>query len=82
MITTKLFPTQCVCVDGRIVHHQVFIILLDGQQIGNGINVDMLDGRKFIRIFDYDVPLKADLLAYFGGRADINELTFSRPFFG
>lgn len=57
-------------------------ILLDGVHVGSLVNVQMDDGRRFIRIFDYDAPLKADLQAYFGSRKGVNELTFSRPLVG
>jgi hypothetical protein len=57
-------------------------ILLDGVWVGSLVNVQMDDGRRFIRIHDYDKPLEAELLAYFGSRKGVSECTFSRPYMG
>ena len=77
-----LLPPAVVVVGNHSATHQAFTILLDNKQVGSGLNVEMPDGRRFIRIFDYDVPLRADLLAYFGSRKGVSECTFSRPYNG
>lgn len=61
--------------------HQSFTIHLDGNHVASGLNVE-LNKKRFIRIFDYDVPLKAKLDEYFSSRKGVNEVTFSRPYEG
>lgn len=57
-------------------------ILLEGEWVGSLVNVEMPDGRRFIRIYDYNPPLKDALYAYFSSRKGVSECTFSRPFMG
>lgn len=66
-------------VGGESTHTPVRI-LKDSNHVASAVNVEMDDGRRFIRIFDYDVPLKAELDAYFSSRKGVNEVSFSRPF--
>ena len=60
--------------------HQAFSIHSDDVHVGNGLNVHMDDGRRFIRIFDYDKPIEAELGSYFASRKDVDEVSFSRPY--
>ena len=61
--------------------HQAFSIHLGDKHVASGVNVE-LNGQRFIRIFDYDVPLKAQLDEYFSSRKRVNEVSFSRPYSG
>ena len=59
--------------------HQAFSIHLNDNHVASGLNVE-LEGRRMIRIFDYDVPLYDELNAYFSSRTNVEEVSFSRPF--
>jgi len=63
--------------------HESFTILdANDQHVASGVNVETDKGQRFIRIFDYDVPIKADLNTYFSSRKGVDEVSFSRPYLG
>lgn len=69
------------CNVGPAVHQAFSIFTTDDVQVGSGLNVEV-EGKRMIRIFDYDVPYQAELKAYFSSRTMVSEVTFSRPYGG
>ena len=67
------------CNVGTAVHQAFSIFTTDDKHVGSGLNVELADNRRVIRIFDYDVPYQADMKAYFSSRTKVSEVTFSRP---
>ena len=69
-------------VGGEATHTSFSIHNANGQHVASGVNVEMDDGPRYIRIFDYDVPIKAELNTYFSSRKGVDEVSFSRPYSG
>jgi hypothetical protein len=70
------------CNVAEAVHESFTIHNIEGQHVASGLNVELPDGERFIRVFDYNPPLKAALDEYFSSRTRVSEVTFSRPFDG
>lgn len=68
------------CMVGGTHSHQAFSILKEGVHVGNLINVIDPDGKRFIRIDNYNKELKDQLDEYYSSRKGVTEVTFSRPF--
>jgi hypothetical protein len=69
------------CNVAEAVHESFTIHNIEGQHVASGLNVE-LAGKRSIRIFDYNTPLKAELDKYFSSRTRVSEVSFSRPFNG